>query len=194
MPASRRLLSLIAALGLAAPALAQTTYHLAVTGEIDHEVNCWETVPLCSGPPQVQYAWTGTLTVVVDSAADGTYTGPGFESLSFAGNLGSFTAVPDDADPFYSVTITGGQVSSLDVRQFLDTAHDTTAWDDYSGLVASYYGSGGTHYGGTMGVGTLSPIPEPAPAALLLTGAFACAALRRRQACASGQRGFTSNA
>ncbi len=194
MPISRIALLLALATGLAGPAVAQTSYYLGVTGQIDHTVDCWETVPLCSGPPHVLYAWTGTLTIVVDSAADGTYMGPDFESLSFVGNIGNFTAIPNDGDPFYEVTITDGQVSSLEVRQFLETPHDTFAWDDYSGLVASYVGSGGTHYGGTVGMGILSPIPEPAPAALLLSGLAALAALRRRQACASGQRGFTSNA
>jgi hypothetical protein len=193
MPAFRTLLATAIALFLAAPAFAQTTYRLVLDGEIDHLLDCWETTPQCSGPRDVQYAWGGILTVVVDTAADGSFTGPDLESVNFTGNVGSFTLSQLVADPFYAVTVTDGQVSSLQLHPFIDTLLDVSAWDDFSGLSVIYYGSGGHHYGGTSGTATLSPIPEPAPAALLLAGLAMGAALRRRQACANGQRGLTSN-
>jgi hypothetical protein len=193
MPAFRILLSTIVALFMAAPASAQTTYRLALQGEIDHVLNCWETTPPCSGPRDLQYAWDGILTVVVDSAADGTYTGPDLESVRLVGNVGSFLLAQQQPDPFYRVTVTGGQVSSLQLHPFLDTLLDVSASEDFSGLSVIYYGSGGHHYGSTSGTATLSAIPEPAPVALLLAGLAMGAALRRRQACASGQRGLTSN-
>lgn len=195
MPSPHFVLSaaLVLTLGLAAPAFAQTTYRLVLDGEIDHLLNCWETTPQCSGPRDVQYAWGGILTVVVDSATDGTYTGPDLESVRMVGNVGSFLLASQQPDPFYTVTVTDGQVSSLQLHPFIDTLADVSAWDDFSGLSVIYYGSGGHHYGGTSGTATLSPIPEPAPAALLLAGLAMGAALRRRQACASGQRGLTSN-
>ena len=191
-----RMLSLMSvALGLAGPALAQTTYRLAVTGEIDHTVDCWETVPLCSGPPHAYTPWSGLVTVVVDTTADGTYSGADFETLTFDANIGSFAIVPNDVDASMQVTIAGGQVSALDAFVAVDTPHDTSAFDFFHGLDASFDGTGGTHYGSTAATGTLSAIPEPATATLLLLGGFAGLAWsRRRQAWASGQRGLTSKA
>ena len=191
-----RIVSLVAAaLGLAGSALAQTSYHLGVTGEIDHTVDCWETTPLCSGPPHEYTPWTGTLTVVVDGAADGTYSGTDFESLAFAANIGGFAIVPNDVDPAFQVTIVGAGVTSLDLFVLLDGPHDTTAFEAFHGLAVGYADLGGTHYGGTVANGTLSPVPELRAAVLLLCALAALSALgRRRQACTSGQRGFTSNA
>ena len=195
MLSSRIVLVLGLAAGLAGPVRAETTYRLAVTGQIDHTVDCWESDPLCSGPPHVYSAWTGTVTIVVDSAADGTYQGPALESLAFVANIGSFSVTPFADDPAFSVTIVDGQVSSLDTLALVETPHDTSAFTHFGGLDAGYDATGGTHYGGTVATGTLSAIPEPAPAALLLVGLAAMAGLaRRRQACINGQRGLTSNA
>ncbi len=179
----------------AGPAFAQTSYNLAVTGQVDHTVNCWETTPMCSGPPHDFTPWVGTLTIVLDSAADGVYQGPDLESLSLVANVGSFAPITYDNDPSFEVTITGGKVSSVDAEVLVDSSLDTSAFDLFSGLTANYNGSGGTHYGPTIASGALAPIPEPAEATLLLGGLAGLVAWsRRRQACASGQRGLTSNA
>ena len=132
MPSSRIVLSsafaFACALGLAEPAFAQTTYRLALSGEVDHVVDCWESVPQCSGPHDIQYGWGGILTVVIDSAANGTYTGPDLESVTFAGNIGSFTLARQQPDRFYVATVTDGRVSSLELNPFLDNTPDTLAW------------------------------------------------------------------
>ena len=195
MPSSRIALLLALMAGFAAPTVAQTSYELGVAGQIDHTVNCWETVPLCSGPPHVYTPWVGTVTIVVDSTADGTYQGPDLESLTFAANIGSFAVTPDADDPAFSVTIVDGRVSSLDVIALVETPRDTSAFTYFGGMDADYDDTGGTHYGATVATGTLAPIPEPGTAAMLLAGLVAFGASRRsRQTCASGQRGFTSNA
>ena len=153
MQPSRIALLLTLMTGFAGSAIAQTSYELGVAGQVDHTVNCWETVPLCSGPPQVDTPWVGTVTIVVDSPADGTYRGLDIESLTFVANIGSFAVTPDADDPAFSATIIDGQVSSLEALAPIETLLDASAFTRFDGLDADYDASGGTHYGGTIASG-----------------------------------------
>jgi hypothetical protein len=187
------------ALFAALPAHAQATYDLALTGQVEHTVDCWETVPLCSGPPSVTYPWTGTLTVVVDSSADGTYTDAAFESLTLSSNIAGFSIDPGDWDAGFTVTIGGHQVTSIAADFPLMTLHDSQASIEFDGLESRFNGSGETHYGPTNALGSLSPVAEPRGDLSILIGLAALATVaktRRRpdQTCTNGQRGFTSNA
>ena len=180
------------ALLVAPPAHADATYDLVLTGLVEHTVDCWESVPLCSGPPTISYPWTGMLTVVVDSSADGTYTNAAFESLTLTSNVAGGTW---DAD--FTVTVGGHRVTAVAGDLPVMTAHDEEAFIVFDGLDATFAGSGMHHYGPTTASGSLSPVPEARADLSLLFGlaALATVALRRRgQACIKGQRGFTSNA
>jgi len=182
MASSSRLASLLLPLlGVCSPVCAgDTTYWLDLRGRLDHSVNCWETRPLCSGPPFIDMDWRGRVTVVVDSPADGRYGDTDIVSLHLDANAGSFDAPRGfDFDGNW-VTVTDGQVSGIWFPGFPVTALDSNAWITIEGLDAWYQAAGSYHVGSSYAEGTLTPIPEPASAVLLLAGVVACAGLARR--------------
>jgi hypothetical protein len=158
-------------------ARADATYTLVLNGTAHHTFNCWEILSQCAigppVPPDERYAWTGTISVVVDSSADGTYADADFLSLAFVANLGGVTlnSFEHSYPAFGQVTVTNGLVSSLDVTDpLLFPDSPTPGGLVFSGLSATYSQPPLHHFGETDAFGTLTPIPEPGTDGLMLAG------------------------
>lgn len=158
-----------------------TTYQLALAGTVEHQLDCWENLALCDpslppviNPPVVDFPWTGVVTLVVDSAANGTFTGAGIVSLSLASSLGlaSFDATSDGL-AFFShgktqdaAAIVNGRVASIDLSFFDPELQDIT----FSGLGVEFRRVHTTHLGPFDAQGALVNVPEPGAYAMLLLG------------------------
>ena len=172
-------------------ALAQTTYRLELSGQADHQLNCWEDPNFCNPapPPDQVYAWTGYVDLTVASNGDGTFSDPDLLSVDFVANLGSFSvsagnppSSPYSLWPFSgSVTIAAGKVTSFDGSDYFDIFDFPDLFVSFSGLSARYNDPGGHHTGPTTAVGTLVMIPEPATWLLLLCALPFLAMLHRRR-------------
>jgi MYXO-CTERM domain-containing protein len=201
MPGSK--IFLAAALAAASTvAQADASFAFAINGSGDYAA---DTLYGCSPEhPEGcdhQIAWTGTLTIVTTSDADGVYdvghlgadtwVPGGIVRVSMTSNAGS-TDVDAQAPPgdqyypdqdAYAVTIAGGKVTS--VEWFSTDGWDpgeADGWLTIAGmsiqfLDARYHGA----YADMSGTLTAMPVPEPASAALALLGLAAVAAGRRRQ-------------
>lgn len=129
-------------------------------------------------PPEYEMGWGGTLVVQLDSSSDGTFTGWDVMSMTFTSNFGSWQVGGNSGAV---VTVSGGQVDSID---FAVTNPSTTIdnWESgFQPAAITWSMSGGTMseigYGTVTGdswsmVGGITPVPEPAPAALLALGAL----------------------
>ena len=124
--------------------------------------------------------WTGTLTIVTDSAADGLYAFGSLVSFDFESSLGSF--VTDGAvDPFLQVgeevTVANGRVTGIEggyspdhyARFFFDglSARLTVSDCDACNLLSAS--------------AVLTPVPEPGPYVLMLSGLAVVGWARRRR-------------
>jgi hypothetical protein len=184
------LLALFLGLGAAGAARADAAYVLTLAGTYDHSPDCWETSDLCtSGPPaEVTGAWSGNLTVDVDSGADGTYDQTQM-SMLLSANLGSFDSHDFFIFPFMgTVTVAGGRVTSIDASY--DYSDDPEVFLVLDGLSASYDQPAMHHYGATLASGTLlsAPVPEPRAWLLMAGGLAALAASARPRAFSRGPR------
>lgn len=167
------------------PVCASSTFTLEIRGA--GEYGEYGMIPRTDTDPLWPVGWFGSLTVETSSRADGVYTGANLLSIDYRSNYGdTFIFHAGDGEttedtmmgtltygmePGASVTISGGRITSVDF-------HYLAEWPGTSfpgGLLAS--GSdismGGQfqwnpHYIDAELVGTVTDVPEPANAALLL--------------------------
>ena len=171
-------------------ARADTSYLLGIQGGVDERY-----YPVCrtidQTPPcntTVELPWNGTLSIVLDSGADGVYTGNdvlAFDFLTSAGNLRLQSL------DFGSVTILDGQVSELSLGTPPD---DPAGVFDSVGLHVSFYRAyDAEHQGSDLAFGDLAPVPEPAGAPMIATAlACACAWMATRRRGAARRSGRTT--
>jgi hypothetical protein len=187
---------------------------LAATAAASHAAAAWEFAVNGSGtvaaggtqgcapafPDQCPQpaTWSGTLTFVTDSAADGTYgigqvegdawVPGGILHVRLDTNLG-FTDVDGHEDPGlqffpggypYAITVAGGHVT--DIQWTSLEAPENIGFMQVKGFAITYTSS--VYHGPTVdATGTLSAIPEPGTSALTLAGlALTALALRGRRA------------
>jgi hypothetical protein len=116
----------------------------------------------------VDLAWTGTVDIVIDSGADGVYSGGDVLSFDVRTNLGNLVL------PYFpgnGVTVSGGRVTSVDFPQFPGDAGD---WWFGGGLHASYSRDfDAPHTGADFALGQLTAVPEPGVTTLMIL-ALAC--------------------
>jgi hypothetical protein len=179
MSASRPLSYLLAAtlLWLTQSAVASTTFLLDLRGQAMHEVNAWECYPSsCSyGDPRLQtvhFEWTGLVTLVTSSEADGVYTGSDILSLSVDSQ--SFR-LSDFDDPWAATAVvSAGQIVALDAY-FEDSP--VKLW--LTGMTATYDQPDLHHIGRTQGTALVTNVPEPSTWALMALGLGAVALAAR---------------
>lgn len=164
----------------AGSARADTTYVLALHGTDQRNYPICR-VPNSPGPcdETVYLPWSGKLEVTIDSSADGFYVDADVLLFDFQSTTGSLVmpGVPG------SVTVAGGQVTSVDIGNF--PGADNGGSYDFNGLNVSFtrdFDPG--HEVTDFASGMLSTVPEPGEGALLLL-ALVCgwaAATRSRRA------------
>jgi hypothetical protein len=164
-----------AALCMSAGARADSSYAFALLGQMVEAGHTW--------------TWTGKLTIVLDSGADGLYDNDhivAFDMTSTTGpsfSLSDFSFLPFQID----ATVEGGRMTAIDGRHYDWPNSDATT--DFSGLSVHYFRPFIDKTPETSGDAVLSPlaVPEPGAGAMLLLGLglFAWAAARRDGAGAS---------
>lgn len=166
------LAGLLSALAPIGSAHADATYLLSLKGTDQRNY------PPCRIPDQappcdvtVELPWTGSLSIVVDSSGDGVFTDQQVLSFTLQATVGSLSL------PFVpgSVTVVDGRVTSVDFSAPYPLGEAT--WEHYIGLNVIYQD---TFDGGRevtdFATGTLTAVPEPASASLVLV-ALACASM-----------------
>ena len=147
------------------------THTLSLHGSGTHTRDCWEDIEHCgtgSFDPYVDFLWIGTVSAVVASDSDGTFSGEDFVSLRLDSNLDSFSALSAEiAYTLGSITVLGGEVTSIDVYYVFPGTDISVTFD---GLSIAYSQPPQHHYGPTSAAGTLTPVPEPEIYLLLSAG------------------------
>lgn len=159
------------------------TYLLRLDGVADHTPYCyWEPYFPCNGttPVHVQSEWTGLMTIVLDTSADGTFGGSDVTSMSLNANGGSFSFPIADYGYFAEISVLDGRVTSMDAGIPLNLPDDNFTVFGIRGLSAEFNDFGTHHYGSTYYAGTLTPIPEPDELALVVAGLLTLVARKVR--------------
>ena len=161
-------------------ARADQDYLLTLRGGGIHFLDATECpMEFCTTPFQ-PFAWEGTVTVTVDSDAAGTFTGDHFVSLAMDSNQLSFHGHSFITTP--SVTIADGRVTAIEADWAgLPPAHVT-----FSDLSVHWEQPPMHRFGSISANARLTPVPEPATAALLAGGLLALAA----RLCSSRREAF----
>jgi ABC-type transport system substrate-binding protein len=140
------------------------------------------------GESDYVFPWTGTVVIVLDTAADGTYGGA--DMVSFDMNSSgssfhepSFTFLP--FEPYF--TIVGGRLTHVDAEYDAPFEDDNTT--SFTGLTVTHHQAIGHESPEVNGTAILTLVPEPAAAVMLLVGLAAGAGARRHQAGRAARRG-----
>ncbi len=139
-------------------ARADATFAFALSGQMEEQ----------SYPPGF-FPWTGKLTVVLDSGADGTYGNADLVSFDLDSNWVNihepiFTTIPFIAD----FTVEDGKLTAVDAVYY--DADVPVVMTSFGGLTVSYYQPLIYFTPTTVGTATLTPVPEPGAGAMLLFG------------------------
>ena len=114
------------------------------------------------------YPWTGQLTVVLDTASDGTYANADMVSFDLVSTGSSFHQPAFTLLPFEATfNVEGGKLNAIDAVYYEPFSDATTT---FSGLRISSYEPLGHRTPETFGTGILTPVPESGPQAMLLVG------------------------
>jgi hypothetical protein len=137
------------------------------------------------------FPWTGHLTVVLDTASDGTYTSADMVSFDMVSTGSTFHQPAFAFIPFEpTFSVEGGKLVAIDGVYYEPGEFDFNT-TTFSGLKISNYQPLGHRSLETFGTGILTPVPEPAPQAMLLMGLAVAIGARIRGA-RSRQGGFSS--
>jgi len=169
---------LVTALAPVGSAQANATYLLTLQGTDQRNY------PPCRIPDQappcdvtVDLPWTGLLSIVVDSNGDGVFSDQQVLSFSLQASVGSLSL------PFVpgSVTVVDGRVTSVDFNAPYPMG-DYSIWEHYIGLNAYFQDDyDAPHEMTDFASGSLTAVPEPASASLMLLAlAWAAATTARR--------------
>jgi hypothetical protein len=152
--------------------------HAEATYLLDLQGTDQRNYPPCRIPGQappcdvtVELPWTGLLSIVVDSNGDGVFSDQQVISFTLQATVGSLSL------PFMpgSVTVVDGRVTSVDFSAPYPLGDAT--WEHYIGLNVFYQDIfDGGHQVTDFATGTLTSVPEPGSASLMLL-ALACAGL-----------------
>ena len=146
---------------------ANATFEFALSGQLQQQEGCGD--PGCTVPGVVVFPWTGALTVVLDSGADGVYDSTDLVSFVMDSNCCSVDEPGIDSIPFVaSFTVAGGRLTSIDATS-LDATFPVVV-TTFSGLTVSYFQPPIFFTPETTGQAVLTPVPEPAAWAMLVLG------------------------
>jgi hypothetical protein len=142
--------------------------HFRLPSECGQQISC----------PPVHVDWTGTVSIVTASSADGVYTGDSLLALNVESNQVGFTldnirsSFQFFGGPGYSVTLAGDQVVSVDFAVHLTPDFNLPAPTvvTFAGLAARFDVPVSHRLGETFFSASLAPIPEPGSWAMLLAG------------------------
>lgn len=146
------------ALWFPASARADATYEFTLLGQVEQAGHTWD--------------WTGTLTIVLDAAADGLYDHDHILAFDLNSTGSSFHWPPVfEFIPFDVYTnVVDGKMTSVSGRYYAWPYSDETT--DFSGLSVHYYHPLIDKTPETMGDAILIPVavPEPGAGEMLLLG------------------------
>jgi hypothetical protein len=139
-------------------ARADATFKFTLSGQLD------------SGSPADHfYPWTGELTVVLDSGADGMYDNADMVSFDLASTCCTFHEPSFTFIPFYAYfVVAGGELTSIGAVYYDANEPDVTT--TFSGLTVSFYQPLIAFSPPTVGSAILTSVPEPGIGAMLLFG------------------------
>jgi hypothetical protein len=148
-------------------ARANATFQFTLSGQLDQIYGCPDSS--CGSPPDHSYPWAGTLAVVLDSGADGTYDNADMVSFDLASTCCTFHEPTVTPIPFLAnFTVAGGKLTSISAVYYDPIVPIVVT--TFDGLTVSYYQPLIDFTPPTVGTAVLTPIPEPAAWAMLLFG------------------------
>jgi hypothetical protein len=156
-------------------AQANATFEFSLSGQLSQPDGCGNAD--CSVPGGLVFPWTGELTVVLDSGADGVYDNTGLVSFDMRSNCCSVHEPSDGPIPFFaSFLVAGGRLTSMDATSYDPVIPVVVT--TFSGLTVSYDQPQIFHSPETLGSAVLTPVPEAATWAMLVLGVALLGAIR----------------